>query len=319
MHASSIGNEYSSKGCKLWHDLLHEYKGRSLTDEQDILIAISGVAKALQDEVRDHTREDKFGYLAGLWGQYLPTELLWQVYRHISEVTPAVRSEKYRAPSWSWASINGWSASLTGITNSEHPFMIRIDDAFIDTVGPNQFGQVRGGYLKLTGWLSRFQCSEEEVARGHITKDGYIIAYLAPDVLTEFEPNTDFYFLPIVEFRNQGHYASFDRELHGLILQETRHGECEFRRLGRFVSYAGIIVFRRPTYTVNHHIATNVSNTLPDQRIVSFDDESHSKINYESISDEMKEIKERIKYHEHKTLSDLAKSMEWKEETILLV
>jgi hypothetical protein len=196
--------------------------------------------------------------------------------------------------------------------------MIRIDDAYIDTVGPDRFGQVRDGWLKLTGWLLRYQCSERDVTKGYITIDGYIIAYLSPDVLSELKPNTDFYFLPIVEFRDGRNFVAFERQLHGLLLEKAGPGELEFRRLGYFSTYSGISLFRRPTYVVNHAGATDSSNPRPDHGIVAVNDSGgDSESDQESNSDEAR-TRKRIRDHERKTLSALARSMEWKEQTIFL-
>ncbi|KAF1357736.1 HET-domain-containing protein, partial [Lizonia empirigonia] len=77
-----------------WPQLVEDYSLRSLTKSVDKLPAISGVAKQY--------KEPNAQYLAGLWSDQLPAALMWQ------SMDPfAKRHEAYRAPSWSWASLQG--------------------------------------------------------------------------------------------------------------------------------------------------------------------------------------------------------------------
>lgn len=85
-----------------WRALVEEYSKRSLTHQTDKLNAISGLAKMVAC-----VRKDANGvvdtYLAGMWKSEFISDLTWRV------VSAAKDSgnEAYRAPSWSWASING--------------------------------------------------------------------------------------------------------------------------------------------------------------------------------------------------------------------
>ncbi|KAM0806286.1 heterokaryon incompatibility protein-domain-containing protein, partial [Usnea florida] len=80
---------------KYWHKLVEVYSSRNLTRAEDKLVAISGLAKRVQSCLDDE-------YLAGLWKGSLPLDLLW--YPHWMDGCPR-RSSSYRAPTWSWASI----------------------------------------------------------------------------------------------------------------------------------------------------------------------------------------------------------------------
>lgn len=84
---------------KRWWLLVEDYSGRLLTEETDRLIALSGVARAYQEE---HFLKGGVKYGAGLWSSHLPEGLLWQV---VSQTRS--RHETYIAPSWSWASVKG--------------------------------------------------------------------------------------------------------------------------------------------------------------------------------------------------------------------
>lgn len=85
-------NEYS---LSFWRSLVRDYSRRFLTFPNDKLPGIAGVAA-------DYSRMFSGAYLAGLWEFSLVSELLWCSNR--SDIT---RPTVQRAPSWSWASVDG--------------------------------------------------------------------------------------------------------------------------------------------------------------------------------------------------------------------
>jgi hypothetical protein len=86
---------------RTWQQCVDEYAKRSLTVSSDKLHAISGVAAILnQDDQMGH-------YMAGIWSKFLAVGLAWSRQWALLTSPPA-----YRAPSWSWASVDGVSSSL---------------------------------------------------------------------------------------------------------------------------------------------------------------------------------------------------------------
>lgn len=86
-----------------WNAIVYQYTRRNLTFSNDRLAAIGGVAS----EVGERTG---VRYLAGLWDyERLPSLMLWRVVDkslrspQILRPRPAV----FRAPSWSWAAVDG--------------------------------------------------------------------------------------------------------------------------------------------------------------------------------------------------------------------
>lgn len=80
----------------LWANILKRYAAASLTFHSDILPAISGVARHLQNLTG-------IAYLAGVWkrpGKEFLAHLGWICKPY------APRPAEYRAPSWSWASTD---------------------------------------------------------------------------------------------------------------------------------------------------------------------------------------------------------------------
>ena len=100
-----------------WLDHVENYSARQLTFEDDKLTALSGLAARLQQTTNDT-------YVAGLWWKYLIEDLCWRTYPINERPTQGTaykgftntyeerncymsRAAKYRAPTWSWVSLNG--------------------------------------------------------------------------------------------------------------------------------------------------------------------------------------------------------------------
>ncbi len=81
-----------------WYRLVNLYTRRSFTKDQDRLAALSGLAQEVQQKMGWH-------YFAGLWEEDIVTGLAWAPNR--TPGTEHYRPQTYRAPSWSWASIEG--------------------------------------------------------------------------------------------------------------------------------------------------------------------------------------------------------------------
>ncbi|KAI1744412.1 heterokaryon incompatibility protein-domain-containing protein [Xylaria scruposa] len=79
-----------------WDNLLQDYQARRLTNIDDKLVAVSSVGILFARYM--HTE-----FLAGLFERDLAIDLLWNC---VDGSEAQTRPTKYRAPSWSWASIN---------------------------------------------------------------------------------------------------------------------------------------------------------------------------------------------------------------------
>ena len=82
-----------------WHNCVDEFSGRQLTVPSDKLSAMGLIAKLFDDGTMGE-------YLAGVWSKNIIFGLAWG--RVYSLLTPA---PIYRAPSWSWASVDGPTSS----------------------------------------------------------------------------------------------------------------------------------------------------------------------------------------------------------------
>ncbi|KAH9921547.1 HET-domain-containing protein [Epithele typhae] len=79
-----------------WNEAIGEYTHRALTDPGDKLLAFAPIAELFQ-------RALKSDYLAGVWADNVVDGLLW----YKNSGTRQRRPDAYRAPSWSWASVDG--------------------------------------------------------------------------------------------------------------------------------------------------------------------------------------------------------------------
>jgi hypothetical protein len=128
-----------------WYSLVENYTSRKLTNSDDVFPALSGVVSEI---IKLHADE----YYAGLWRSKLHIALLWQAKG--KDWSPLSRPSISRAPSWSWAAVNGPISYLSssGIHHTEETFSdITIHEVRVDVPGQNSFGQVRQGVIRLTG------------------------------------------------------------------------------------------------------------------------------------------------------------------------
>jgi hypothetical protein len=82
-----------------WHRTVEQYSMRDLTVSNDKLPAISGIA----GKIKDCTNSP---YLAGIWEQNLASDLLWSTSPTAMPDAHYFALDTYRAPSFSWASLN---------------------------------------------------------------------------------------------------------------------------------------------------------------------------------------------------------------------
>ncbi|KAF2186267.1 HET-domain-containing protein [Zopfia rhizophila CBS 207.26] len=133
-----------------WDEIVRFYSERKLTYSSDKLPAISGIASLFSTMLRGDR------YLAGLWESRLLEGLCWHICSF--DNIPRSRLDNYRAPSWSWASIDGEILLNHSSDTPEHgtdtQYQAKILEAHVECEPHNAFGKVKGGFLRLRGlWL----------------------------------------------------------------------------------------------------------------------------------------------------------------------
>ncbi|EPE29058.1 hypothetical protein GLAREA_00216 [Glarea lozoyensis ATCC 20868] len=128
-------------GHNLWSRIVQTYSSCYLSEERDRLVALSGIAREMYRKTQD-------GYLAGLWKSSLPTDLVWRSLHVTQEPT---RTKRYRAPSWSWASVIGPVSLDEAWERGLKPCVLLNESGITPLADGDIFGQVSNGYLRLQG------------------------------------------------------------------------------------------------------------------------------------------------------------------------
>ncbi|PMD40315.1 HET-domain-containing protein [Hyaloscypha variabilis F] len=122
----------------LWHRTIHTYSTRTLTYPTDKLPAIAGLAIEFANLSGDT-------YLAGQWLSQLPRELLWSTYPSLHLLKPP----SYRAPSWSWASVDN-DVTFSRLPPSDAICLATVISCSVEPEdSESPFAGVKGGRLEI--------------------------------------------------------------------------------------------------------------------------------------------------------------------------
>lgn len=83
---------------RYWRSSVNIFMRSALTHPSDVLLAIAGCAQAIAPLLGTV-------YVAGMWEEALPIDMLWYVVPGEAKAKPQPRPEDTTAPSWSWASV----------------------------------------------------------------------------------------------------------------------------------------------------------------------------------------------------------------------
>ncbi|KAK2773829.1 heterokaryon incompatibility protein [Colletotrichum kahawae] len=128
----------SSELLNAWEVSVESYSRCQLTRTEDKLYAFSGISKFFQQAAGDR-------YLAGMWQSVIVNQLCW--YTHGMFPTPS----EYRAPSWSWASVDGPVFSRSGDSLLGGEKVVKVIDLDVTTEGADSTVEVKSGFLRLRG------------------------------------------------------------------------------------------------------------------------------------------------------------------------
>jgi len=136
---------------EMWANMVASYSQRQLTKPEDKLVALSALAQSFSKRI-------KLPYIAGLWLEHrcMSTQLAWDIVKpkqgcgkDFGASVPCVGDccfpRKFRAPSWSWASVDlevdGQADNVFTPCN-----LFTVLDANCK-IGLDPFGKVTDGYL----------------------------------------------------------------------------------------------------------------------------------------------------------------------------
>lgn len=208
---------------KLWTGILETYTASKLTYTSDKLVAISGIVKLMERTLRDQ-------YCAGLWRKNLAIHLFW--FSGCNEQRLRPRPDPYRAPSWSWASLDG-PISLGFYDKdfyNDMKTLINITECEIESTIDDPTSVVTGGTLRLSGWLATMQLQAESQNEWSVFFNGawwkkHPTIYIRLDCKP---PTLSLHCLPLFVDTHQLR----DWNVSCLLLCPTGDGKGQFRRFG---------------------------------------------------------------------------------------
>ncbi|KAH7073785.1 heterokaryon incompatibility protein-domain-containing protein [Paraphoma chrysanthemicola] len=210
-----------------WKGTVEEYSRRKMTFGKDKLLAISGIAA-------EYAKLFQCEYLAGLWQFDLISELAWYVTKldftnATNPVLPRLpRPKVWRAPSWSWAAVDGVVASHSLLFRGRSDLVVH--EAKAQPVSPiAPFGALQADqcYLIVEGYLKQLWVKTDVNHRNLFSSEESEIA-IGSSHLDALEP-------PSNELSGYNPaWTLFLESDRGLLLASTEK-EC-FRRMGTFIS-----------------------------------------------------------------------------------
>ncbi|KAL2074692.1 hypothetical protein VTL71DRAFT_8471 [Oculimacula yallundae] len=261
---------------KFWVEILTAYSICRLTETKDALVAISGLALATA------TLNPVLGdYVAGLFRNEIEYQLCWQN-KYSDPRWTTSRPKVYRAPTWSWASVDGpkyFGAVFAPFTNS----YVAMQEVLIELTDPqNPYGEVTSGLLALSCELM-LHCTAT-LSTGERKRIEFFVQDICVPMVVHFDSikeqqlaittASSLFLLPVGR-RSGGNFK-------GLLLQATGAAKGQYTRSGVFDLYHLI-----PNKGGN---ATFDYDELLSSRKGRVDDSAYAKIETNSRGDVLKII-----------------------------
>jgi hypothetical protein len=141
-HANALAQVSDPKSFDdRWRQMVRDYATLDLTYESDRLPALSGAAKQMQPHRNGR-------YLAGLWEDSLVEDLMWWV--NDDECQNSKRPKQWRAPSWSWASLESGFSHRIYPLKATHCNILAVECV---PAGSDPTGSVVSGRLTISGYV----------------------------------------------------------------------------------------------------------------------------------------------------------------------
>ena len=244
--ASMAGTRGRRRVATHWSAIVEQFTKRNLTKQQDRLVAIAGLASAMNQIWPDE-------YLCGLWKSNLNRGLLWFNVDENSQ-----RHNSYYAPSWTWASITGkirWEPSSSVYYAKEaqlkHTFLI--ERVVCEPATANQYGPAKRGHLKVIGLVIPVNIMEGGLLDGirflvasSVRSDNGVVpsCLVRPDIgdyREELLSKSPFLFLILSKSTRRTRTYDEDFCISGLILRKLPSGGNKYQRVGFASSAFGMV------------------------------------------------------------------------------
>lgn len=214
-----------------WSHIVKSYMKAQLSHAGDKVIAFAGIARRFEAIINDKC-------VAGLWQKNIENGLLWHVeYCRQGDGSPSFRPETYRAPSFSWMSVEGSINAGVEDKSDENANDILVRLLSLDVsesrgvIAPGASIRIECSikpmkirrHVSSSGvlWLARFRHGKPQL--------GWALSLVCTVLMDEDKDYGDsvFYCMTI-----RKRYA--ENFVAGLVLEETGGVEGEFRRVGYF-------------------------------------------------------------------------------------
>lgn len=215
-----------------WSKIIGDYSTRQLTYGTDKLPALSALAK-------ETSSAGLVGrYLAGIWEKDLIYGLLWICRANDGDFSPA---PTYRAPSWSWACLDGQIIWGGDWDRGEMPPVFELLQADIEPSGLDPFGAIATGRLVISGALAPVSIGEPDGALGpraeflhHLVYDDTDIGHLHLDLRSPSLVSSRLFALQLFEQYPRTSDQGNNHVWCGLLVERSSTRANEFCRVGLF-------------------------------------------------------------------------------------
>jgi hypothetical protein len=226
IHSSSAGSDLPVNDSSVWRSLVSTYSTLEMTYPSDKLVAIGGLAKKFAQPGNR--------YLAGLWSKSLINDLVWRTQG--KDLCPRTI---WRAPSWSWASVEG---RVWGTHKDTHVpeciARVEVLDYRVTPKGVDEYGELTSGTLRLLGSCTAVTWSKKNprtLSLEHHLFKGLKSASFFPDIPHPGADNErlDLVCLLIME-RDDTYSTPWGKSL---VLRRLNSKKNVFERIGLLVLY----------------------------------------------------------------------------------
>lgn len=238
------GSPSGREPYNIWYEWVRQVSQRNLTVDSDKLPSMGGLARVIAKRNGDE-------YAAGLWKKDMLFGLVsWKCDFEENLFDPEANyqgargrsmSSRYRAPTWSWASVDG---PLQMLDRREYPVLDETENAVIESIdvlniGVDEMGQVDSGKIEITGRMIVVTAKhlygntyEMRIStRGtEIQEQGQYIGVCYFD-LEEWDEYNEFYFMRIVTVGETAYSIDMGTDIQdkkvikGMCLTPTYYGE----------------------------------------------------------------------------------------------
>lgn len=210
---------YTGGVGEIWRRLVIQYSGLQLTCPDDKLPALSGLAQAM-------TLRSQENYLAGLWKETLLGDMCWNARYPRAKRQPQTR---WRAPSWSWASVDGPIDYYVDLNSEAFTRSIKdhalVREAKCTPAGPSLTGEVEDGFATLDGFLIPASFGDSGISANCSDLRSLQLTWI-PDWVYDMEEIPVIYLIPVMTIWN-----GFFSHLYGLVVKPHGQG-TEMTRVG---------------------------------------------------------------------------------------